>query len=291
MGSRYKNYGRRDRFMSREDQNTRGRDLTRLVEAGEKPQARFFKSFWVMLTDESGSEPGTYSARRLLDDADSATNPEIDYINNVIVRDRPSLKTETSSGDGTRVLIVSQHVDANGDPIFIGLSPGDIVHNAEITGESSGGGKYSAKLLEFDGSGSLVDASPAVTWTETIIEVNGRQGIPTGTRIEMTLIGTDGSGNEWFSFANIDVATMFAVNLTKDGGTDGDSTTQASYTYTAKSLNDAVTYGTSLTPKKQRPAVGTVTSGDGLIGLGYFDDAGNFQLYDANEVKTWEVCS
>jgi hypothetical protein len=72
---------------------------------------------------------------------------------------------------------------------------------AEITGEASGG-IYSAKLLVFNGAGALADASPAITWTNCVLEINGREGIPTGSRIEVTLIGSDDSGTQWYCFAD-----------------------------------------------------------------------------------------
>ncbi|MBI1389923.1 MAG: hypothetical protein GC154_15895 [bacterium] len=74
---------------------------------------------------------------------------------------------------------------------------------AEITGEASGGdGVYSAKLLVFDGSGGLTDATPTITWTDCVLEINGREGIPVGSRIEVTPIGSDDSGTQWYCFAD-----------------------------------------------------------------------------------------
>jgi len=82
---------------------------------------------------------------------------------------------------------------------------------SEITGEASGGGGlYSAKRLQFSGSG-LTDASTGETWTDTILEVNGREGIHSGTRIEMTFLGVDSSGNEWYRFCD-DSADSGTVN-------------------------------------------------------------------------------
>jgi hypothetical protein len=84
---------------------------------------------------------------------------------------------------------------------------------------------------------------------------------------------------------------LFAVDLTEDGGSDGDASNPPNYTYTATSLDGNTTHGTGLTPKKQR-VNGSFASGDGEVGLGYFDENENFQLYDANEVETLQsVCS
>ncbi|QNN23535.1 hypothetical protein HED60_15040 [Planctomycetales bacterium ZRK34] len=129
---------------------------------------------------------------------------------------------------------------------------------------------------------------------QTCVAIHLQTGLPTSASdgaVGLLLEVYTYTGDREYVFVGPMIGTVFAVNLTEDGGSDGDESTQASYTYTAKSLDDAFTFGTVLTPKKQRPSVGTVTSGDGLVGLGYYDDDGDFQLYDANEVKTWEVCS
>ena len=100
---------------------------------------------------------------------------------------------------------------------------------------------------------------------------------------------------------------LFAVRVWQDGGTtDGDGTTQCDRTYIAADL-DAVfpssgdagdttgyVYGTELTPVKRRPETGELdcppASGDGVVGMGYYDFDGAFQLWDANERLNTDTC-
>lgn len=113
---------------------------------------------------------------------------------------------------------------------------------AEITGESSGGGGvYSAKLLVFDGSGALADASPAITWTNCVLEVNGREGIPTGSRIEVTPIGSDGSGTQWYCFVD-DSANSGSVDTSAAYGHSehADAANSSSWDRTNQSSNRGV---------------------------------------------------
>ena len=81
------------------------------------------------------------------------------------------------------------------------------------------------------------------------------------------------------------VGLMEMVNVTEDGGSAGDQSTQCSFTYTVTDI-----YGNQLatgaTPNKQRPSIGKMVSGDGLVGSGYFTGAGAFVLHDANEVPS-----
>lgn len=85
---------------------------------------------------------------------------------------------------------------------------------------------------------------------------------------------------------------FFAVNLTEDGGSDGDKTTQASFTYTVKNLYDNHTYGTAMTPEETtaRGNIGSVRSGDGLVGSGYLKKDGAFALWNPNEEPIRAPC-
>lgn len=84
---------------------------------------------------------------------------------------------------------------------------------------------------------------------------------------------------------------MIPVQVTKDGGADGSATTQATWTYTAKTLQ-AVTLGTGLTPKlPARPAIGKVTfAPNDSYGTGVFKDDGTFILMEVAEVALVEAC-
>lgn len=82
----------------------------------------------------------------------------------------------------------------------------------------------------------------------------------------------------------------FAVRVYIDGGVAGSATTPCTWTYrvTAMSGRDL---GTGLSPIKRRfaPAVYSVTP-DGTVGLAFFDDRGDLQLYDANELLATVDC-
>lgn len=86
------------------------------------------------------------------------------------------------------------------------------------------------------------------------------------------------------------VGRMFMVNLTQDGGSAGDQSTQCSFTYTVTDIHGNQ-LATSATPNKQRPTIGKMVSGDGLVGSGYFTASGAFVLQDANETLDTGACS
>jgi hypothetical protein len=78
---------------------------------------------------------------------------------------------------------------------------------------------------------------------------------------------------------------LFAVDLTQDGGSDGNATgpTACTYTYTAKTKGGSdggQTVGTNLSPERGRPFMASFSVG--TKGIGYYDDT-NFVLWDTNE--------
>jgi len=81
----------------------------------------------------------------------------------------------------------------------------------EITGESSGGGAYSWKQKDADGT---TDTSPSVTGTENLVDVNGEQGIPSGTIIWAR---TDGwAGTETPAYSMEFTRVSFWAKLTSE---------------------------------------------------------------------------
>ena len=81
---------------------------------------------------------------------------------------------------------------------------------------------------------------------------------------------------------------LFAVEVTKTSGSAGDKTTQCSFVYTVKTLGGS---GTGMTPKKKRPSVGKMGApAAASIGLAYYDEDGDVQLFDANETLAPQVC-
>lgn len=132
---------------------------------------------------------------------------------------------------------------------------------AEVTGGSVGA--YTWKLMYPDATGDLVAADPAVTGSG-LYEANGSH-LETGQRVEATFAGLDGSSNPLYVCAA--AMGMFPVTLTQTGGSNGNKTTAASWTYTAASLSGE-TLGTSLSPQWPRPN-GTMTAA--TAGLAYYD--------------------
>ncbi len=80
---------------------------------------------------------------------------------------------------------------------------------------------------------------------------------------------------------------MFPVKVTKTGGSAGSKTTQCTFTYTVKDLDD-VELGTVMTPAKERPAKGKLVNADGYATAFY--DGDDLVLFDANETLAPGPC-
>ena len=89
---------------------------------------------------------------------------------------------------------------------------------------------------------------------------------------------------------SMDIApyVTFRVKLVQSGGSNGSATTASTYTYHAYHPTDAsnttklntASAGAAVSPEKTSP-VGLVTAA--TIGLGYYDSASEFKLYEAYE--------
>lgn len=83
---------------------------------------------------------------------------------------------------------------------------------------------------------------------------------------------------------------LFAVRVTIDGGAAGSASTTCSWTYTVN-LDSGYVLGEEMTPQKCRlPNVPYETTPDDTWGAGFFDKAGEFVLWDANECPQVEEC-
>jgi hypothetical protein len=83
---------------------------------------------------------------------------------------------------------------------------------------------------------------------------------------------------------------VLGVWVEKDGGSDGNSTTAASYTYTVKTADQATTLGTTVAVTRPRPYGKVTYYASGGYGLAFFDGT-TLKLWDAGEIPTVGVCS
>lgn len=81
-------------------------------------------------------------------------------------------------------------------------------------------------------------------------------------------------------------ARIFPVNLVSDGGDSGDETGPATWTYTVSTLSGSE-LGTTMSPQKRLP--GALNAGS--FGLGYYNEAGTFVLWDTNETVQTTECT
>ncbi len=97
------------------------------------------------------------------------------------------------------------------------------------------------------------------------------------------------------------MGNIFAVLVWQDGGaTDGTAAAQCDRTYKVRTIDatahdtGGVLLDTGMTPNRVRPTTGKLlvpgAAGAGVIGLGFYDSAGDFVLYDANESLDTSAC-
>jgi hypothetical protein len=84
---------------------------------------------------------------------------------------------------------------------------------------------------------------------------------------------------------------FFPVLLDEVGGSAGDATTACSFTYALLTLaGDSLDTG-PFTPHWRPQTPGTLISGDGKIGMAYYDADGELALYSASETIDALVCT
>jgi len=85
---------------------------------------------------------------------------------------------------------------------------------------------------------------------------------------------------------------LFAVRVEWTGGSDGNSTTAASWTYTVRDVSGTATLGTVVGVERPRPnGKMTYQSGSTGFGVAFYDDDGTLRLWDAGEVPTTGACT
>lgn len=147
-------------------------------------------------------------------------------------------------------------------------------------GRCYGGGMFPAKINIQNANDCFADVKDNDATMLQSIAGWGRYRIryaETGTGIKFAIVETG-----WTP-----AGTIFRVALTQTGGSNGNKTTAASWTYTAKDLAAGVNLGTGLSPERSRPK-GTRSAA--TIGIGYYDGVGVFHLYEADETPGRNDC-
>lgn len=162
----------------------------------------------------------------------------------------------------------------------------------KVTAWDSGSSTYSVTRLYPDNAVSLVDDADFTTAIAAITAIS-KPTLPIGAKVWARVANRNESGVLRLILDGPGYGEPFGVWVENDGGSNGNATTMASWTYSAKDIGtgNTITYGTGLTPVAARPAVGTVTAGDDTYGIGMYLPDGTFKLLDANEVKTWSACA
>lgn len=155
---------------------------------------------------------------------------------------------------------------------------------------ASGAKNYSAVRREPNNAGGYSDVSPAVAFTGTVFEKSGFVGRELGGTVLIQSAGTwlDSSlvlpsGTPIYTFVFVEPRALFAVKVTKQAGAAGPPSTWT-YSVTSPDGHVIVASGSPVSPELRRPT-GTATTNPtaGTIGTGYYDAAGVFHLFDANE--------
>jgi hypothetical protein len=88
-----------------------------------------------------------------------------------------------------------------------------------------------------------------------------------------------------------DAGGFFPVLLDEVGGSAGDASTACSFTYALLTLAGDPLDSGPFTPHWRPQTPGTLISGDGKIGMAYYDADGELALYSASETIDALVCT
>ena len=154
------------------------------------------------------------------------------------------------------------------------------------------GTEYDWVEVELDVDGAWSEKVDGLTSDvlEPTQELNLSEDVPVDTIIQIfTALGGTGETTYWFSYTVPAQDSMFPVKVQQTGGSNGTSTTPASYTYTVRTLawngtSGGETLGTGVAVVRPR-ADGLVTVQSGSIGYGVaFYDGLTLKLWDAGEI-------
>lgn len=204
----------------------------------------------------------------------------------VIQRAVDNITLRTNPGPGAIVAKTGNHYQVGTQPRR-NATGGTTITRVRLTAFNSGTKFYTGVKMEPDGAGLLQDVSPAVTYTQ-IRERRDFIGIELGARVLIYPNGT-ASSTAAYVFDFVNPRQAFEVTVSQTGGSNGNATTQASWTYAVTNA-DGHALGTGMSPqfKGFRLAAGTVTAG--TVGMASYDDAGALRLLTVNEVHGTGSC-
>jgi hypothetical protein len=183
--------------------------------------------------------------------------------------------------------------DPDGKTIYLIVSGGsanaELAFWAEITDTYDSAG-YQWKRLYPDADGSGFIDTPSIIGDE-LYDPNGIQDHPVGLRVYIRRHGTSEGDAPTYLIVGSDGGNFFPVLVKWNAGSDGNSTTYATWTYDLYPLGDTgytlqLNSGGALQPENSpaRIAMWSVSKApDGTVGHAYFDASGNIQLYTCRE--------
>lgn len=212
------------------------------------------------------------------------------------VADGDAAKLASGTSGAAKILWKESGTGTKWAVVFFGASVADPAVTVKITGTASGGGKYNGRVL---------------TGTSTAI-ATGNLGMPEGR----TLPGSDNAlvlnakerdtakhslSNGYYTGVAVgstaggliiveisaDPSCLFPVTVSKTSGSDGTSSSIATWLYTVTSLAGE-TLGTSVAQTRPRQ---TGKQTPGTVGLAYYDNSNTLKLWDAGEVQPTGACT
>ncbi|NNM84380.1 MAG: hypothetical protein HKL96_01280 [Phycisphaerales bacterium] len=182
------------------------------------------------------------------------------------------------------------------------LAQGNRMAVVKLTAYEAGGGKYGGHI--FTGNSAALAATNlslpeglADSGNNNALVLNlsepgdaGSHLLPLNSfHIGLRVGRTSETANRAIVLIQAAAAPVFAVNITRDGGSDGSQTTAATWTYTLKTMDASVTLGTGIVLARPRPN-GSMLTNSGF-GLAFFDAANTLRLWDAGEVPATTACT
>ena len=169
--------------------------------------------------------------------------------------------------------------------------PTDHVHWFKITSkyDNAGAGKgYSWVRASCDTSGikSVPNSDDTGSY---LFDINGNKGLMDGQYVRAVQTSKAADDSPIYLIIPAIPHATFPVNVSQVGGTDGDSTDAATWTYNVKTIDDAYTLASAQTPAWARASKGPMVKA--THGTGYYTAGGTFVLYQVDEQEDSNTCT